>query len=353
MWPTFRAQRLTQQFLLIGAKPKLRFTFVPSIENEPIQYFPEGFIEIFSPLVGSDLEYVPISEGLADIDVVIVSCHGSDFSPQIWRLRQNWPRNTLLAVWFWDNHLAHLNNFKTALTADIVFPSHKYSSGYLANPGSALGWHIPSCSAQWTIGEASDVFQANVRNTRSNRLLVNYVDYHFSWRHELLWKLKEQLVDAEVLLMDPDDRSRYFTKSRKERMNEWLGHKATIIIPVQNDLSTRVFDALLAGLVLLVPEGISDFDEVIPLEQQQELGIVRLHDLEIPTIQAAAIRAIEIFDAAGETGMCARHDFVINNHMLHNRVAKIIRCIRHVAVKQSAVVFGDNEQGHVGLHFAN
>ena len=124
MWPTFRAQRLTQQFYLIGAKSKLRFTFVPSMENDFIQYFPDNFSDVFAPFVESDIEYVPISDGLTDTDIVIISCHGSDFSPHIWRLRQNWPRNTLLAVWLWDNHLAHLNNFKTALTADIVFPSH-------------------------------------------------------------------------------------------------------------------------------------------------------------------------------------------------------------------------------------
>ena len=230
----------------------------------------------------------------------------------------------MIAVWLWDNHLARLNNLKTALAADLIFPSHWYPAAYLANPASVLARHVPLCSAQWTTQQAREIFEDRADAARRDKLLVNYVDYEFSWRSTLLKKMSTDVPEAEVILMPPDDRSRYFGKSAADRLREWLSYKASMVLPLQQDLSTRVFDALLAGQVIVAPTTIPDFDTVIPPAIQQRLGILRLPDLEIPTIRKFALQAIDVFNRSGMAGARERHAYAIANHMLVNRVQTML-----------------------------
>ena len=263
-WHEARTEHLRRQVSALAARDRIRFTFLPSSETDFIRYFPEDLDLDFRDLLAQGFEFVPRSSGLAGVDLAVITAHGSDIATTIWKLREEAGPEMLIAVWLWDNHLLQLNNLRTAIAADFVFPSHNYLSAYLINPASVAATHVPACACQWTREEASRNFAKAVGRVRSDKLLVNYVDYAFSWRSELLQKLKAQLAQADVLLMDPDDRSRYFAKTGSERMEEWLGYKSTLILPVANDLSTRVFDALLAGQVLVVSPRISDFDEVFP-----------------------------------------------------------------------------------------
>src|SRR3954471_17274708 len=53
------------------------------------------------------------------------------------------------------------------------------------------------------------------------------VDYAFTPRTLLLRDFKQEMPEADVLLMTATDRTRYFGKSRSERFKEWLEHKST------------------------------------------------------------------------------------------------------------------------------
>lgn len=352
MWPTTRARKLTQQCSDAFSKRITRFAVIPSFECDFIRYFPEDYLHDCRSFSDQSCQYVPISEGLANVDVVILTAHGSDLSAPIWDLRQKLSPTTLLLVWLWDNHLGHMGNLRTALAADFVFASHKYASGYLINPASALGVHIPACCGQWTAEEASHFFEGCENSKRDGRLLVNYVDYEFSARSQLLRSLRSEVPEADVLLMDPDNRSRYFGKSRAERFQDWAGHKSTLILPVDADLSTRVFDALLAGQILLVPKMISDFDEVIPPHKQAGLGIIRLPNLDITTIRSAIIEAEKAFDSLGPEGVLKRHRFVLEKHMLVHRIQSMLQCLRAIATKKFSITFAGSEAIPFGLHLS-
>ena len=343
MWPFQRAKQLTQQIRKLRSK-KIRFTFAPSIETDSINYFPENLASDLSGILPEQFEYVPPKKGITELDVVIITSHGLNLGKGIWSLRERLPTETIVAIWLWDNHLKPLNNYVNALGGDLIFPSHNYASDYLQNPASLLSIHVPACSVQWTRQEAADIFMKNIGRPRKDRLLVNYVDYSFSWRSKLLRELQEHVADADAFLMDPADRSRYFSKNRRERMEEWLSYKLTLILPLEGDLSTRVFDALLAGLVLLVPMNIHDFDDVIPQHLQEELCIIRLADLKIETIRDAIVQGIQLFDSKGESGVRARHQFVLENHMLQDRVGTILSSIRDIANGNHGVIFTNENQ---------
>jgi hypothetical protein len=323
---------------------------IPSSECEFIKYFPEDYAADCQAGLDPTLQYVPPAHSLANVDIVILTAHGADLSPLIWDIRQKIPPEALVVAWLWDNHLAHLNNLRTAMAADFVFASHKYMYGYLVAPTSVLGTHVPACSGQWQRAEVAGYFEQFQQTPRSSRLLVNYVDYPFSWRSELLRSIKTQMAEANVLLMEPNERSRYFGKTRADRFREWLQHKSTLILPVDRDLSTRVFDALLAGQVLLVPNTIADFDEVIPLGKHAELGIIKLQSLDIDVIRQMATHAVRIFDEMGTEGIRARHRYVLENHMMVHRVQTMLHVIKGVATRRLAVAFGGSPTIPYGLH---
>lgn len=350
MWPQARAQQLTQLTAAAFSKPQMRFAVIPSFECDFISYFPEDFAADCQAVIDPSMQYVPKSQGLGGVDAIILTAHGADLSAAIWDLRQKIHTNTLIVVWLWDNHLAHLTNLRASMAGDYVFPSHKYIAGYLINPASVLGTHIPACSGQWTREESARYFEQFIDIPRSGRLFVNYVDYPFSPRSQLLRQLKAEVAEANVLLMEPNERSRYFGKPRAERFREWVEHKSTLILPVDRDLSTRVFDALLAGQVLLVPTAIADFDEVIPPAIQSQLGIIRLPNLDIPAIRQAAIQAEKTYDAMGIDGVRARHRYILDNHMMVHRVRDMLLNLKAVASRQLGVAFGGNAQIPFGLH---
>ncbi len=287
-------------------------------------YFSKYFASELHTISDSLIKFVPCNNFLEvkDIDLILITAHGDDLSNLIAELKKI-NSKLVIAVWFFDNHLSYLNNFRTAILADIYFPSHNYCKDYLRNPFTIEGKHYPACQAQW-ISKELEFENIAINQIRKNNLLLNYVDYKFSWRSNLLNELCKKSSDIDFKVMPPDNRDRYFALSPEEKYREWCSYKSTLILPVEKDLSTRVFDALFAGQVLIVPTLLEDFDQVIPREFQNLLGIIRIKDLSYDTIKLAVKKSIEIFDTRGEEGIIERFCFVNQNHMLVNRVKDIL-----------------------------
>lgn len=347
---TRRGEQLMQRLQVFLAAQPVRFTLVPSRETDFLDYFSPGRdAELQRFFADGPLRYVPPAR-MDSADVVILTAHGSDLSVPIWNLRRKLPRESIIAVWFWDNHLAQLDNLKTALAADFVFPSHAYVAHYLFNPVSVVAGSSAACCAQWTADEAREILASCAGAPRVHKALVNYVDYEFSWRSALLHELAARCGNAHVLLMPAGDRSRYFRKTRRERLLEWLRYKATVILPVDKDLSTRVFDALLAGQVPVVPSIIRDFDRVIAPPVQRELGIVRVDELSLSALRPAIDEALRRFDQSGSEGVARRQQFALGKHMLPNRVAEMMETLALVARRE--VIVPDVRNPGFGLYLA-
>jgi hypothetical protein len=330
-----RALELTRLAGTLAAAAKLRVWFAHSAETDPIGYFPENARRELASVPADRAQWV---DDPAQADLLVVTAHGSDLSSWLRELRG--ASAACIAVWLWDNHLSELDNLKTALAADFLFVSHLYAAGACANPGSALVGHVPACTAQWPANEARAAFEASLNLPRSDRLLVNYVNYRFSWRCPLLERLRDDMPQADVLLAPPEDRSRYFGRSRAQRLQEWLGYKTALILPVDKDLSTRLFDALLAGLVPVVPERVIDLDVVIPRDLQREIEIVRFLDLDLEGVRGAHREALARFDRGGIDGMRKRHRFAADHHTLAPRLRSIVSAVRSAGTSGEIRCFG-------------
>ena len=348
MWPQKRAQELQEKTLSLLSKRRIRVHFHPNPEVVSLNYFPRDLAKTLVPYGDHRFELVDLNDVQpSDVDIVIFTAHGTDLSVALWDVRKIF-KKSIVALWLWDNHLGDINNFKSALAVDYIFPSHAYASRYLSNPVS-VGVHVPLCSAQWSKAEAAEMFESFHKLPRSDKLLINYVDYPFSWRSGLLRRLAVEMSEADVLLMHPDDRGRYFNKCAEDKFKEWISYKVSLILPMDRDLSTRVFDGLLCGQTLVVPETILDFDEVIPPSIQDDLGIIRLQKCDVSEIRESYQKAVTHFNRDGAEGMKKRHRFVLERHLLGNRVQMIVNQILDVASGRIRVTFETREKTY-SLH---
>jgi hypothetical protein len=121
-------------------------------------------------------------------------------------------------------------------------------------------------------------------------------------------------------LLPPGDRRPYFSQERSDRLKEWLNYKVSLVLPIDRDVSTRLFDALYAGQTILAPRALDDLDEIIPPLDQAALGIFRLEEMTLAAVREAHAQAEAFFDEAGFAGAMARHAYAKERHMLVHRL---------------------------------
>ena len=212
---------------------------------------------------------------IAGADMVILLAHVLSDDKTIRYLREVNPER-LIAAWFWDNHHHLFENQATAEAVDIVLPGHAVYGEYLRNDQSIYGGHIPLCVTQWTRQEAAAWFAESAAVSRSADLYGGFVEYAFEpARTEFLHKVMETLPRHALSILSETNLKAYFGRTEKDRFSEWCRYQTSLVLPLRNDLSQRVFDALLAGQIPIVPEEIADLDQVIPPELQESLPILR------------------------------------------------------------------------------
>jgi len=347
MWPLQNLRRIWQNTQQLQNQEKIYFTYAhfwsgghkivhhdSTTENlsKAFSLKTNYQLELSSELnlqeVNAQLHYLPPEENLADVDIVIITTSGSDQTQSLWQLRNQLKNSALILNWMIDNHQGHINNVRNTLVSDYNFPSHAYCRQYLFNPASIVFDFLPAAAYQWTIKESESLIKQYASWQRSNQLLINYVDYPLSWRSKVLSDIQKHMPEADVFLMPPEDRSRYGSKSKAEKFQEWVSYKTTLILPVEQDLSTRIFDSILAGQVPIIPEAVLDLDKAIPPETQQKLGIVRIsNDFSMPSLRRAWQQAIQNFDQAGMSGVMYRQHYILNNHMLRHRVYSMLKTL--------------------------
>src|ERR1700722_7477155 len=189
-----------------------------------------GWISYFNELGPVEVECgnhrwsISMGESLVPSQVLIILAHGTDISCDIWQIKAAAPALTV-GVWLWDNHVAHLNNLRTVLAADMYFPSHQFAADYLCNPWSIHGGNVPLCTGQWLPSDIASVFAETEGVPRRDELYAAYVDYGFSARSGFLRGMREAVPGSDVKLMQPESRERFFGMSKQDQLREWCQYK--------------------------------------------------------------------------------------------------------------------------------
>lgn len=351
LWPEQRQVDLTQKIQRLVAAQERRYCYLhpPLWLNLLPQKLNENpFLkDDCNNIVPPDWIMTEESEALKYPCFYIITAHGSDISKDIWKLRSRAHPESVFALWHWDNHVSYNDNFKSALAVDLNFISHNSGvPGYLTNPISAVIQHIPLCCVQFGASEIRELINKSLISTRSNKSLFNYVVYENAPRAQMMRQWEVELAElAEFKLMPSSNRERYWNLSREDRFKEWSNYKSSVIIPLVQDLSTRVFDALATGQIPIIPEEINDFDTICPKELQNELGIVRIKELTSENLKIAIQQAVLNFDRLGVQGIINRSQYVLNQGMIGHRIKQMLSCINAIDISKKSLTFGIASNG--------
>jgi len=280
-----------------------------------------------------------------DLAIICTHIKGEHKAQVIIRGRKFAP---VLVAWTWDNHIDPYSNLRFSALSDIILPTHKYCADLLKTPHAVVGENFPHCTCQWSRPLAAKLLEASISNSRSDSLYGGYVSWPIGQRNTLLRSLKGELPLNAITLIGPATRESYFRMSSEDKFKQWASYKVSVAIPLMNDLSMRVFDALIAGQVPLVPESCYDLDAVIPAEIQASLPIIRFEEMSVSAIAKAWHTAVRRYDELGTEGVYKRHAFARDYHHISVRLGQIARYVLKLADDVSRITVVIDEEG-VGL----
>ncbi|MEX2201169.1 MAG: hypothetical protein WD711_07230 [Dongiaceae bacterium] len=229
-----------------------------------------------------------------------------------------------VAVWTWDNHHSRRRNLQIAALGDLVVPGHNFCASYLKSPHTVLGSHVPLGTNQWSRARAAALFEEFRNAPRDDALHGSFIGWRIVPDRAALVRACMDAIDGHALrVLGSEGRRAYFARDPADRWREWSQHKVGLVLPFNNDLSTRLFDALLTGQVPILPDWCEDIDAVIPPELQQTLPIVRFGTADAAAIEAAWREGLRHYDADGAAGAERRHRFALEHHHFGVRLPAI------------------------------
>lgn len=258
-------------------------------------------------------------------DVAILCCHLTGEEAALFELRQS-GLAALYGVWFWDNHHHHHVNMRVAMLADLVFVSHWHNRHYLNLPAVLPATHIPAYSRHWSPGAIAFHYPDGLPIERRNALFGGFGRYVWAVeRNRFIEALAAACPDNSLTLGKIDT---YFQISAAEQLKAWTAHKVQLIVPINHDVSSRLFGALLTGQIPLVPDDVPDLNNLLNTEIQATLPILRYQAGEVASAEAAWRQGLKLFDAEGAAGVRRRHEFAARYHSLPARLADFAAFIR-------------------------
>ncbi|CAO3405178.1 hypothetical protein VH569_21005 [Azospirillum sp. 11R-A] len=263
-----------------------------------------------------------------DFDIVILCSHLKSEEILAWKL-QSMPGQPFIALWAWDNHHEPTLNSRAAMIADAVFPAHWFAHKDMANAATLIAPHLPLCVTQWSSVFLASMEERIVAAGRCDKLYGGFFNHaDAKERNGLIASYRERYPNEHVFTLGLDKRPAYFSFSQEQRLLDWSSYKVSVILPLRNDISQRLFDALACGLIPIVPPEFPDLDLVISRHDQHSLPIIRMESYSVEGIADAHTRALKLFDRDGKQGVMRRHRFARDNHGLRNRIDRLVSLFR-------------------------
>jgi hypothetical protein len=259
-------------------------------------------------------------------DIAIICTHimAEHLAQHIIRLRR---MASIVVLWTWDNHHHYYENLSYNSLADIVLPGHGFCASAIRSPHYLLGQQVPLCTAQWPTALVAEILQEQSAVERSSSLYGGFVMWPDTSRNDQLLELQREIPNNRLALINVEDRSKYFGASPEDQIRDWAGHKVSLNLPYAEDLSLRVFDSLLTGVIPIVSRDCRDLDSVIPVELQKSLPVLRLDEISVAAVTEVYREGVARFDQAGQEGVLRRHVYARDHHHVSARVKQIVSYI--------------------------
>ncbi|MBY6265768.1 hypothetical protein EI613_28200 [Azospirillum sp. 412522] len=269
-----------------------------------------------------------LTDSLIETDILILNTGGEDYTG----LRDFLSRRGfkgIICLWMHDNHIAHSANLRTVLEADVYFCSHHGAQheDYLLNSVSLSAPILPACYRNLPLDTVRSLMARHADLPRLSRVVAPYFLYRGFKRTAYLETLRRECPELACFFTDENDRKEeyYDAITEEEKAARWLFFKSSIVVPLHDDLSIRLFDGLIWGHTVLVPGTLPAFDHVVDAQDAARLGIVRYDSAQGPAgVSKAAREAIAIFDRQGQDGVRRRHRYVMAGHLHGHRVRALL-----------------------------
>lgn len=272
--------------------------------------------------------------GTARCDLLVVNHHAFFQNPACVEAlaRAGQDPGFVSAVQFRDHHHNYRRNLELAAMVDFVFPGHQYKHEYLRAANMNVMAVIPMCCGQWPDHMIARLFREALDAPRSDALYGGYGFYpRYRARTAFIDRIGTDIPGSKVVQWRPGTEGSYLALSQEDRLRDWLGYKVSAVVNTDFCIPNRIFDALAAGQIPLVPHGLSQLEAVIPAEAQRELPVIRYSDFDIASLRASFAQALDAFAQGGREAMVRRHAYALRFHTFSDRSRRMLRELRRIA----------------------
>ena len=225
---------------------------------------------------------------------------------------------------------------RAAMLVDVSFCAHGFAADYILNELGQFGGLVPLCPVFWSNSVANRLINESSGQPRRDELYGGYNSYPgLDERDAFIAACKEAVPSNAIVIHrggDGWEGHPYYSLTEDDRLRQRLNYKVSLCISFGRNMTIRMFDSLLSGQIPIVVGDIYDLDGVIPPSLQAELPLIRVRTLDPLAVRDAYTVALERFDAEGQAGVRRRSDYVLNNHMLRNRIIQMVDAVRDLDI---------------------
>lgn len=271
---------------------------------------------------GATIEFFNMNtvEGFEENSIVVLSNNNVMVDNSLNKIFDMQARNPSCAyvIWDFDNHHWFALSSMLAAIADLYVPTHSDQLEPLSRYNNIMAGPVGSGTIQWTKEYLTEHLDLIQKLDRSDDPLGTHIEYpQFPLRQKNLTILHQTL--PSVKLVDGS----YHSRDMLDRFTEWCSHKSHWIVPVLNDAPIRIFDALITGGVPIIPRSLKYHKDIVNLWEH-----VLFYDYEdIQNPLEITAKANAKFDEGGIGGVLARHQLIMNNYHVDNRVEAILKAV--------------------------
>jgi hypothetical protein len=223
--------------------------------------------------------------------------------------------STVFVGWDFDNH--HWMSLSPLFAAhcDLYVPTHPENLYALSRFNPNLSAVVPAGTIQWSRQLLVSHEERIVSERRSELPLGMHIRYpQFSRRNEIVDRLSARIPTIGWSTAE------FHARSERDRLFEWVGFKSHWVVPVLNDISLRVYDALVTGGVPIVPRALRHCPGIAEIPEE---FIIFYDNADIENPEPVVDRANRAFDDGGDDGVRARHRYGVAHHHVDERLARI------------------------------
>lgn len=226
--------------------------------------------------------------------------------------------SSVFVIWDFDNHHWIALSSVLAASSDLYIPSHSDNLEPLSRFNNIMAGPIGAGTIQWTKEFLKDNIEIIKNNPRLNEPLGTHIEYpQFINRQKTLQILNRTL--NRVKLVDGS----YHDRDMLDRFTEWCSHKSHWIVPVLNDKPIRIFDALITGGIPIIPRSLKYHKDIVDL--WDHILFYDFEDIQNPL--PITEKANNLFNERGIQGVLDRHEKVLYNYHVDNRVEAILKAV--------------------------